>query len=65
MERRRLDRGVAQLIMAPVRERCRKPTEVYGRIERLFDGPYLELFSRACPPNWDTAWSNETGKSLW
>ncbi len=65
MQRRRLDRGVPQVIVAPVREHSRKPIEVYARIERLFEGPYLEVFSRSCPPHWDTAWSNEAGKFPW
>lgn len=65
MQRHRLDRGVPQVIVAPVREHSRKPTEVYARIERLFAGPYLELFSRSCPPNWDTALSDQAGTFPW
>ena len=58
---RRLDRGVRELIIAPVREHSRKPEEVYDRIERLFAGPYCELFARTSRPGW-ALWGNEKGK---
>jgi N6-adenosine-specific RNA methylase IME4 len=41
-----LDRGVRQVFSSPVREHSRKPDEVYDFIERLYDGPYLEMFAR-------------------
>ena len=44
---------IAQTIFAPRREHSRKPDEAYGRIEELFDGPYLELFGRNDWPGWD------------
>lgn len=62
-----LDHGVRQLIEttevidAPRREHSRKPDELYGRIERLFAGPYLQLFARQQRPGW-TVWGNETDK---
>jgi N6-adenosine-specific RNA methylase IME4 len=43
------------------REHSRKPDEMYGLLEGLFDGPYLELFARTSRPGW-TSWGNETGK---
>lgn len=52
---------VDQLIIAPRREHSRKPDEIYDRIEALYGGPYLELFSRTRRKGW-TAWGNETGK---
>jgi N6-adenosine-specific RNA methylase IME4 len=55
-------RNVRNLIDAPVREHSRKPDDIYDVCERLFDGPYLELFARQAPrPGW-TAWGNEVGK---
>ena len=54
-------RAVRNLIVAPVREHSRKPDEQYEIAEALFDGPYLELFSRQARPGWD-AFGNETGK---
>jgi len=50
---------VAKLVVAPRREHSRKPDEVYARIERLLDGPYLELFARGARPGWDV-WGTET-----
>ena len=57
---RRLHADVPELIVAPRREHSRKPGEVYGAIERLVAGPYLDLFSRADRPGWD-AWGDEAG----
>jgi N6-adenosine-specific RNA methylase IME4 len=55
------DQSVRELIVAPVGEHSRKPAETYDRIERMFDGPYLELFARNSRIGWQ-AWGNETGK---
>lgn len=57
----RKDKGVRQVIDAPRREHSRKPDEVYGRVEALVDGPYLEMFARQRRPGWD-AWGNEVEK---
>jgi N6-adenosine-specific RNA methylase IME4 len=58
---KRKARDVRRLVNAPRREHSRKPDEVYDRIERLVDGPYLELFARQSRPGWDS-WGNETEK---
>jgi N6-adenosine-specific RNA methylase IME4 len=58
---RRVSKAVRKLIVAPRREHSRKPDEVFTSIERLVDGPYLELFARADRPGW-TVWGNEVGK---
>lgn len=52
---------VRQAILEPRREHSRKPDCVYERIERLVDGPYLELFARSERPGW-TSWGNQVGK---
>ncbi|MBZ9979765.1 hypothetical protein LB521_01205 [Mesorhizobium sp. BR-1-1-8] len=57
----RKSKSVEQLIFAPRREHSRKPDEIYHRIEALYEGPYLELFSRSSKPGW-TLWGNEVGK---
>src|SRR4051812_37029697 len=44
---------VPKLLIAPRREHSRKPEAAYARIERLLDGPYLELFARSRRPGWD------------
>ncbi len=54
---KRFDAGVRQLIVAPVMEHSRKP-DVHERIERLVDGPYLELNARRARPGW-VCWGDE------
>lgn len=58
---KRKDKGVREIIDAPRREHSRKPDEQYERIERLVDGPYLELFARQAWPGW-SAWGNQVGR---
>lgn len=48
----RLAADVHQVIIAPVGEHSTKPDEVHQRIERLYVGPYLELFARRSRPGW-------------
>jgi N6-adenosine-specific RNA methylase IME4 len=58
---KRVAKDVREIIMAPVREHSRKPDEMYDRVGRYCDGPYLELFARQSRPGWD-AWGNEVRK---
>jgi N6-adenosine-specific RNA methylase IME4 len=58
---KRMDKGVRELIVAPVREHSRKPDAAYERIERLFQGPHCELFARSSRAGW-SSWGNETDK---
>lgn len=52
-------RNENNLIMEQRREHSEKPDEAYRKIERLVDGPYLELFARRqWSPLWDV-WGNE------
>ncbi len=55
---KRLARDVRRLIREPRREHSRKPERVYGDIERLVGGPYLELFARERRPGW-TSWGDQ------
>lgn len=55
------DRSVRRLIVEPIREHSRKPDRVVSDIEKLYDGPYVELFARARRPGW-AAWGNQVGK---
>lgn len=48
-------------IMAKRREHSRKPDEQYERIEQMFDGPYIELFSRSDRQGW-SSWGNDVGR---
>jgi N6-adenosine-specific RNA methylase IME4 len=52
---------VKQAIVEPRREHSRKPDCVHERIERLVDGPYLELFARKTRPGW-ISWGDQVGK---
>ena len=54
----RLAADVHQMVFAPVGEHSAKPEEVRRRIDRLFAGPYLELYGRNPVPGW-TVWGNE------
>jgi N6-adenosine-specific RNA methylase IME4 len=56
-----LSRSERDHIIAPRREHSRKPDEQYGRIERMYEGPRLELFGRQERPGWDV-FGNETEK---
>ena len=48
-------------MFAPLQEHSHKPEEQYAVVERISDGPYLELFARRRPPSkadW-SVWGNE------
>lgn len=56
------DRGVRNLIVAPVREHSRKPDRMYEDLESMFPSARkLELFARTRRPGWD-CWGNQTEK---
>lgn len=57
---KRLARDVRQLLIAPRREHSRKPDEIYGRVERLVGGPYIELFARETRVGWDCTGEQST-----
>jgi N6-adenosine-specific RNA methylase IME4 len=56
-------RGQGTWMYAPVQEHSHKPEEQYAVIERLSDGPYLELFARCRRPGW-FAWGNEISADI-
>lgn len=58
---RRLDQAVRQLVIEPPRQHSRKPDCVHDRIEKLVDGPYLEIFGRRSRKNW-TVWGDQARK---
>lgn len=45
-------------MFAPLQDHSHKPEEQYAVIERISDGPYLELFARRRQPGWH-AWGNQ------
>jgi N6-adenosine-specific RNA methylase IME4 len=62
---RRLHADVFDVIEAPRQEHSRKPAEVYERIERLFAGPFIELFARhpVPRPGW-AYWGDEADPAI-
>jgi N6-adenosine-specific RNA methylase IME4 len=58
----RLAEDVHEVVLAPVGEHSAKPEEVRRGIERLFSGPYLELYGRKPVPGW-TVWGNEIARA--
>jgi N6-adenosine-specific RNA methylase IME4 len=59
----RLNNDVQQVVIAPAARHSEKPDEVRRRIERLYAGPYLELFGRQPVEGW-TVWGNEIARPL-
>jgi N6-adenosine-specific RNA methylase IME4 len=57
-EPKRLNADVRQAIIEPRREHSRKPDCVYGRIERLVAGPYIDLFARQRRTGWN-CWGDQ------
>ena len=57
----RLNKNVQEVILAARREHSRKPEQFFARCEKLYPGPYLEMFSRTDRPNWTTH-GNQVGK---
>lgn len=55
------DRSVRDFMFAPRREHSRKPDDQYGRIESMYDGPYIEMFARQRRVGWDAA-GDQTNK---
>lgn len=54
----RKSKDVRRLIVDRRREHSRKPDQVRDRIERLVEGPYVELFARETKPGWD-CWGDQ------
>ena len=55
--------GQPNWLFAPQQEHSHKPEEQFAIIERLCDGPYLELFARRRQPGWD-CWGNEVESDI-
>jgi N6-adenosine-specific RNA methylase IME4 len=55
-------KNIRNLILAPVREHSRKPSEMHEQLEKMFPTVRrCELFARQSRPGWAT-WGNETEK---
>jgi N6-adenosine-specific RNA methylase IME4 len=53
-------KDVKRLVVEKRREHSRKPDCIRERIEKLVQGPYLELFARETKRGWD-CWGNQIG----
>ena len=58
---KRLATDINQVVVAPAMGHSEKPEKVRRRIERLFGGPYLELYGRRPVLGW-TVWGNEINR---
>jgi N6-adenosine-specific RNA methylase IME4 len=45
-------KNVPRLLVSPRREHSRKPSDIWKQIERLVQGPYLEMFGREQHGDW-------------
>ena len=52
------DRSIPNVLFAPRGRHSQKPEQLQDRLERLWPGPYCELFARRERPNWDI-WGDE------
>jgi len=55
---KRLNKSIPQLVVDQRREHSRKPDIVYDHIEKMLEGPYVELFARRKRDGWES-WGNE------
>ncbi len=61
---KRYSKSVKQIVLSPLREHSRKPTEVRDRIVQLMgDLPRIELFARQKVEGWD-CWGNEVESDI-
>lgn len=55
--------GQPSFMFCAQQDHSHKPEEQFAVIERLSDGPYLELFARRHQPGWD-CWGNEIDSDI-
>ena len=55
---KRLNKSIPQLVVSERQEHSRKPDIVYEHIEKMLEGPYMELFARRKRDGWNS-WGNE------
>lgn len=61
---KRKSKNVRQLIVSAVQRHSQKPDKIYGRIEALVDGPYLEVFARQRHEGWDAMGNEISGLDI-
>jgi len=55
---KRLNKSIPQLVVEQRQEHSRKPDIVYEHIQKMLEGPYIELFARRKREGW-ISWGNE------
>ena len=55
---KRLNKSIPQLVVSERQEHSRKPDIIYEHIEKMLEGPYIELFARRKRNGW-FSWGNE------
>ena len=55
---KRLNKSIPQLVVSERQEHSRKPGIVYQHIEKMLEGPYIDLFARRKREGWNS-WGNE------
>jgi N6-adenosine-specific RNA methylase IME4 len=61
---KRKSKSVSQVILTHRLKHSQKPNEIYDRIERLVDGPYLELFARKKRGGQWSCWGDEVESDI-
>jgi N6-adenosine-specific RNA methylase IME4 len=56
-------RNQGTLLFAPLQDHSHKPEEIHVILERMFDGPFLEIFARRPRPGWHV-WGNEVRSDI-
>jgi N6-adenosine-specific RNA methylase IME4 len=54
----RKDKGVPSVVVAPRETHSTKPDKFYAMVERLCDGPYVDLYGRRLRQGW-TVWGDQ------
>lgn len=54
------DKSIRRLQFGARGAHSEKPRKFYGLLERLYEGPYLEMFARTRQPGW-SSWGNQVG----
>lgn len=56
--------GIQTAYIEAVAKHSRKPKSIYGRIEKLFDGPYISIFEREQIQGWTCLGNEVTGNDI-
>lgn len=57
-------KDISRLLVHPLGAHSQKPAVVYGYIEQMFNGPYLELFARQYREGWTSLGDDLSGNDI-